>query len=193
MPYFGTFTSVKCPRLAHGAQNPVSDEVYTDVTRRFSAIYDSLPHDAQQALVREHLLPLLNSLPQEKTRKTLSAAARLQKRHASIPKLDLRSKKLEINNMLRELSKDAKRAYVMDSSNRTDLLNEIVGSLASWMNDIWTVVYEHNVDFSLAHQSLLFVSATLERLESIRMVCVSVALVSWWMLTPHDCVGASAH
>lgn len=71
--------------------------------------------------------------------------------------------------MLKELSKDTKRSYVMDSSNRNELLDEIVASLASWMNDVWSVVYEHNVDFAQAHSCLLFVCATLERLDTIRM------------------------
>lgn len=74
--------------------------------------------------------------------------------------------------MLKELLKDTKRSYVVDSSNRAEILEEIVGSLAMWMNDVWTVVYEHNVDFAQAHDCLLFVSATLERIDSIRMGCV---------------------
>ena len=74
--------------------------------------------------------------------------------------------------MLKELSKDTKRSYVMDASNRAELLTEIVESVAAWMNDIWSVVYEHKVDFTKAHECLLFVSATLERLDTIRMGCV---------------------
>ena len=93
----------------------------------------------------------------------------MQKRHASLRKLDLRAKKLEIEAMLRELSKDAKRSYVMDASNQFELLHEIVRSLASWLNDIWSAVYERHVDFALAHECLLFVSASLDRLDNVRI------------------------
>lgn len=144
---------------------------------RFATIYDSLPQDAQQTLIYKQLMPLLNKTSMPKVKKALSAAARLQKRHANIPDLDLRGKKLEINNMLKELNKDTKRSYVMDASNRVELLNEIVDSLAAWLNDIWAVAYEHNVDFTLAHNCLLFVSATLERLENIRMGYVALLLL----------------
>lgn len=138
---------------------------------RFATIFDSLPRDAQQKLVDQQLIPLLSSVPKSKLRKALRAASRLQKRHENIPELDLRDKKLEINNMLRELNKDTKRAYVMDSSNRVELLNEIVDSLAAWLSDVWAVVYEHRVNFSEAHSCLLFVSVTLDRLENVRMGC----------------------
>ncbi|EKM58938.1 uncharacterized protein PHACADRAFT_85922, partial [Phanerochaete carnosa HHB-10118-sp] len=138
---------------------------------RFAAILDSLPRDARQTLVYQQLIPLLNNAPKSKIKKALNAAARLQKRHAGMPDLDLRGKKLEITNMLKELNKDTKRAYVMDTSNLVELLNEIADSLAVWMSDVWVVVYEHNVDFDLAHDCLLFVSSTLDQLENVRMGC----------------------
>jgi hypothetical protein len=139
---------------------------------RFAAIYEALPQDAQESLVYKQLLPLLNNASKGRSKKALAAATRINKFHASIPKLDLRAKKFEVDNMLRELSKDVKRSYVMDVSNRFELLQEIVNSLVSWMNDIWSVVYEHHVEFALAHSCLLFVSATLDRLDNIRMGCV---------------------
>ncbi|GJE94358.1 hypothetical protein PsYK624_105270 [Phanerochaete sordida] len=138
---------------------------------KFATIFDSLPQDAQQTLIYQQLIPLLSSAPNHKAKKILKAASRLQKRHENIPDLDLAAKKAEINNMLTELNKDAKRSYVMDSSNRVELLNEIVDSLARWMSDIWVVVFEHRVDFKAAHGCLLFVSATLDRLENVRMGC----------------------
>lgn len=145
---------------------------------RFATVLDSLPKDAQQTLIYHQLIPLLNTAPKSKVKKALNAAARLQKRHAGRPDLDLRGKEREISNMLKELNKDTKRAYVVDTSNRIELLTEIAESLAVWMSDVWVVVYEHNVDFCLAHDCLLFVSSTLDRLENVRMGYASYFILS---------------
>ncbi|OCH93273.1 hypothetical protein OBBRIDRAFT_339305 [Obba rivulosa] len=135
---------------------------------KFAAIYDALPADAQQALVEKHLIPLLNSVEKPRARKVLSAATSLQRRHAKIPVLDLRAKKYEINALLDELHRDAKRSFIKDRSHRSDLLTETVDSLAEWLSDIWSVVYEHNVEFLHAHKCLLFAASTLEHIGSGR-------------------------
>lgn len=104
-----------------------------------------------------------------RSRKANSTASTLRKRHARLPQLDLRAKDAEIATMLKELAKDAKRSCVTDQSLRVELLEEIVSSLAVWLPDIWRVAYEHNVNFVLVHDCLLFVSSTLDKLASIRM------------------------
>ncbi|KAI0922206.1 hypothetical protein AcW2_006962 [Taiwanofungus camphoratus] len=131
---------------------------------RFTTIYDSLPADAQQALVEKHLIPLLNLVEKGRSKKVLTYAKRLQKRHAGIPVLDLRAKAIEVNALLDELRRDAKRAFVKERSNKGELLNETIDSLTDWLNEIWSVVYEHNVDFMHAHKCLLFVADTLDRI-----------------------------
>ena len=92
----------------------------------------------------------------------------MQKRHADMPVLDLRAKKAELNAMLEELAKDIKRAFVTEGSSKVELLNESVSSLALWLNDIWSVVYEHKVDYVLAHECMLFVIHTLEKIANVR-------------------------
>jgi hypothetical protein len=51
-----------------------------------------------------------------------------------------------------------------ERSTRSEILEEIIDSLLDWLNDIWSVVYEHNVNFSLAHSCLLFVAESLVQL-----------------------------
>lgn len=66
--------------------------------------------------------------------------------------------------MFNELAKDAKTSFIKERSNGKEILEEIIDSLVDWLNDIWTVVYEHNVNFSLAHSCLLFVAESLGQL-----------------------------
>ncbi len=88
----------------------------------------------------------------------------MQRRHAGIPVLDLKAKKREVNTLLDELHRDAKRSFVKERSHRSELLDQTVDSITSWLNDIWRVVYEHNVDFVLAHECLLFTMNTLDQI-----------------------------
>lgn len=150
---------------------------------RFLAAYNSLSPDAQLALVERHLAPLLDSTISAKTKPVLRAAKRAQMRHAGKPVLDLRAKKVELSVMLDELSRDIKRAFVMEGpASRFELLTESVASLASWLGDIWTVSYEHQIDFKLAHDCLLFVDQTLERIANIRAGSV-ISYLSLFFLT----------
>ena len=98
----------------------------------------------------------------------LHAVKRLHKRHQNMPILDLKAKKADINFLMDQLSKDSKESCVTDTSNRPGILDEITSSLTDWLNDIWSVVYEHSVNFSLAHECLLFVCDTLNRLDNVR-------------------------
>lgn len=94
----------------------------------------------------------------------LSAATRLQRKYQEAPTLDLRAKKREINGLLDQLIRDAKISFIKERSNREELLSEIIHTLAGWLHDIWTVVYEHNVDFDIAHQCLVVVAEALAQL-----------------------------
>lgn len=92
------------------------------------------------------------------------AATRLQTKYSKTPVLDLRAKKKQISELLEALAKDAKVAFVSERSHRDELLSEIVHGLLSWLDVIWTVVYEHNVQFAAAHRCLLFVAEALVQL-----------------------------
>ena len=82
--------------------------------------------------------------------------------------LDIKAKEEEINFLLDELSKDSKRSFVMDISNKQEILNEIISSLTDWYNDLWSVAYEHNVQYELVHRCLLLIHSTLNRLANVR-------------------------
>lgn len=120
---------------------------------------------------------MLDNASRVKSKKALAAAARLRSSYQKLPVLDLRAKKLEVNFLLEELTKDSKRSFVMETANKPALLDEIVSSLTDWLSDIWKVAYEYKVEYEVAHECLLFVSNTLTRLNNIRTWSVSLILI----------------
>ncbi|KAH9887674.1 hypothetical protein C8Q73DRAFT_839406 [Cubamyces lactineus] len=138
---------------------------------RFAAIYESLPPDVQQVIIEKQLIPLLNNVSKSKRRKVMASAAKMQRRHAGIPILDLKSKQREVNALLDELHRDAKRSFVRERSHRTELIEQTVESVTTWLNDIWRLVYEHNVDFTRAHRCLLFAVNVLDQIAHGRARC----------------------
>ncbi|KAJ6615540.1 hypothetical protein B0H10DRAFT_2040928 [Mycena sp. CBHHK59/15] len=132
----------------------------------FMKLYDSLPPEARHSLVEKKLAPLLDSVSKERAKKVMQSSNLLQKRYADIPYLDFKGKKKEINSLLDELARDSKRAFVRERSNRDELLAEIIDSILSWLNDIWTVVYTYNVLFEEAHACLLYIAEVLNTLNN---------------------------
>ncbi|KAF9558412.1 hypothetical protein CPC08DRAFT_709643 [Agrocybe pediades] len=132
--------------------------------KKFTEIFTSLPPEAQQTLVETHLSGLLDQIPRDKSKKILAAASRLQNKYKSIPVLNLRQKRMQISSLFDDLSRDSKTSFIRERSNRDELLGEVVHSLTNWLNDIWSVVYEHNVNYSMAHTCLLFVADALTQL-----------------------------
>ncbi|EPQ59835.1 hypothetical protein GLOTRDRAFT_136589 [Gloeophyllum trabeum ATCC 11539] len=137
-------------------------------SERFIRLYDSLPGDARRNLVEKHLVPLLNAVPLDRSRKAIAAASRMHKRYEGIPILNLKQKRKEVNALLDELEKDMKRSFVKGRSIRDELLSEIVDSLTDWLNDIWSIIYEYKVDFEEAHRCLVYAASVLEDLSSSR-------------------------
>ena len=82
--------------------------------------------------------------------------------------LNIEAKEKEVDCVMDELRRDAKRALVMGESRREELLAEAVQSVLQWLNDIWSVVYEHGVDFVLGHRCLIFTSEMLLELGNSR-------------------------
>lgn len=135
---------------------------------RFTRLYETLPPEAQRTLVKKQLVALLDLVPKEKSKKAIAAATRLKHRYAGIPVLDLKAKEREINGILDELKRDHKTSLVKGRSNKDQLLEEAIQSLVDWMNDIWSVVYEHHVNFALAHLCLIFAAEALLELGNTR-------------------------
>lgn len=94
----------------------------------------------------------------------MTAATQLQKKHKQIPKLDLPVKRRQISDLLVDLGRDAKTSLIKERSNRDELLSEIFHGLVTWLNVIWSVVYEYNVQFYVAHACLVFVAQALVQL-----------------------------
>ncbi|KAG6861436.1 hypothetical protein C0995_000276 [Termitomyces sp. Mi166 len=122
-------------------------------------------------MVRLHFLDACNHYP---TPKVLSAASEARSRFRTMPKLDLKGKKKEVNGLMDAVHLDAKLAITRDRSNREELLTEVVDSLTSWLNDIWSVAYEFNDNYHLAHVCLLFtadVASTLSEIPGFGCKC----------------------
>jgi hypothetical protein len=85
-----------------------------------------------------------------------------------MPVLDIKAKRKEINGLLDELNRDAKRAFIKERSNKEELLHEAVESIVVWLNDVWSVAYEYNVDYSLVHRCLLLCADVLDQIGNTR-------------------------
>lgn len=81
-----------------------------------------------------------------------------------MPTLDVKGKRKEIRTLLDALNQDAKISILKERSNRNELLAELADSLTSWLPDIWSAVYEYNVNYLEAHMCLLFVSEVVSQL-----------------------------
>lgn len=140
-------------------------------TAKFLQLYESLPLDAQHALVETSLAPLLDVVCTEKSNPILASALYMHNKYASMPSLNLEAKKWEIVSLLDELARDHKRTYVKERSHKEELLTEVIGSIIDWLNDIWRVVYEYGTNFSKAHACLLYVSQAVEQIGNAQIGC----------------------
>ena len=59
---------------------------------------------------------------------------------------------------MNDLRRDNKRSFLKDRSNRTEIHAEVIDTLACWIEQIWRVMYEHNVHFVKAHNALLYIA-----------------------------------
>ncbi|KAJ7601158.1 hypothetical protein C8J56DRAFT_1157385 [Mycena floridula] len=138
-----------------------SDAVSTNGAR-FMRIYASLPPEAQRTLVEKHLSPLLDNVaPADRARKVMNSATKLQQSCSTIPKLNLHTKRRELEDLLDLYDRDSKCGFTKERSNGPEILHELLTSLASWTAEIWSVVYEHNMHFEKAHACLLFATSIL--------------------------------
>jgi hypothetical protein len=123
-------------------------------------------------------------VPKDKARKILTAATRAKKRCDSIPVLDIGAKEKEVDCVMQELRRDTKFALIKGISHRDELLAEAIQSTLQWLNDIWSVTYEHGVDFMLGHRCLLFTSEMLLELGNPRTEYV-LASYFFHLSNPH--------
>jgi hypothetical protein len=128
-------------------------------------LYRRLPPESQQALVENHLAPLLETTSSKKRDRVFKAAKRSQSRYDGVPDVNLRKKRREMQTLMFMLAKDEKTGFTRERSNREEILQEAVLSISGWVSKIWTMVYEYRVNFELAHECLMYALKTLEMLE----------------------------
>lgn len=109
-------------------------------------LYDALPPESQREILEKHIAPLLKAT-KSPTHNAMATAKRLVQTCAGMPKLDLKAKQQEIQQLQDALNKESKRAFIKEHSNKDELASEIVDSLTDWLNDIWTIVYEFQANF----------------------------------------------
>jgi hypothetical protein len=145
----------------------------------FAQIYDTLPPDAQRSLLENYLVPLLDDLPDAVSTKVITIAKEMQMRFMTIPKLDYFAKRTELEGLLGDIERDQKQSqYIKGRSTREKLFEETIDSLSTWVNDIWSVIYEYQTNFRLAHQCLLLAAETLGRMYTSYRGCVFLHLPS---------------
>ncbi|KAL1752952.1 hypothetical protein FB107DRAFT_264986 [Schizophyllum commune] len=128
----------------------------TTTSAKVNEILENVPPEARQHFIEKYLLSMLDRAPKEQSKKVLSSAARMKTRYAGMPTLDLKGKRREMANVLAELTRDSKRAFVRERSNRDELLEEAVDTIVGWLSDIWRAVYEFKAGFAHAHACLLW-------------------------------------
>ena len=116
---------------------------------RFLEIYDALPTEAQRALLTTHLAPLIDNQTAKEKSHLISTASTLYSKYTHVPKLNLKVKKIEIQDLVGGISRDSKRSLVKERSNKDVLAGEVVDSLTEWLGDIWSLVFEFRVEFAV--------------------------------------------
>ena len=143
----------------------------------FTQIYDTLPPEAQRTVLQSHLVPLLDDLPDSVSIKVINAAKEMQTHLMGIPKLDYNALRTELEQLLNDIERDRKQAqYIKERSVREKLFEETIDSLSTWVNDIWSVIFEYQTNFHLAHQCLLFAADILDRTYAPHGRCVLLNL-----------------
>ena len=139
----------------------------------FSQIYDTLPPDAQRSILENYLVPLLDDLPDSVSTKVIDGAKEMQMRLMAIPKLDYLAKRAELEGLLSDIERDQKQSqYIKERSTRSKLFEETIDSLSTWVNDIWSVIFEYQTNFRLAHECLLLAADIVRRMFTPYRGCV---------------------
>jgi hypothetical protein len=143
----------------------------------FTQIYDTLPPEAQRTVLQSYLVPLLDDLPNSVSTKVINAAKEMQTLFMGIPKLDYDALRTELEQLLNDIERDRKQAqYIKERSAREKLFEETIDSLSTWVNDIWSVIFEYQTNFHLAHQCLLLAAEILSRMYAPHGRCVFLNL-----------------
>ena len=179
IPNDGLFRPPKSRREVCASHGCHCQHVYTRPRRAFSfaQIYDTLPPDAQRSLLENYLVPLLDDLPGSVSTKVIDGAKEMQMRFMTIPKLDYLAKRTELEGLLSDMERDQKQSqYIKERSTRKLLFEETIDSLSTWVNDIWSVIFEYQTNFRLAHQCLLLAAETVHRMFTPYRGCVFLHL-----------------
>jgi hypothetical protein len=75
------------------------------------------------------------------------------------------AKHKQVDALFELLTRETKLAIFGDKNNRDEVLSEIIVTLTDWLNDIWSTVYEHRLQYRRAHACLLFVAESLKHLD----------------------------
>jgi hypothetical protein len=143
----------------------------------FTQIYDTLPPEAQRTFLQGYLAPLLDDLPDSVSTKVIKAAKEMQTLFMGIPKLDYNAMRTELEQLLIDIELDRKQTqYIKERSVREKLFEEVIDSLSTWVNDIWSVIFEYQTNFHLAHQCLLLAAEILGRMYAPHVRCVLLNL-----------------
>ncbi|KAL5512179.1 hypothetical protein ACEPAG_3464 [Sanghuangporus baumii] len=144
--------------------------VRTKASKSFLHVFTSVPALAQAQIVKQALIPFLNTIPKKHAKRAIASARRVAKKAHHIPQVDVAAKKREIEGLLDELSRETK-IYPRSSETKYDMIIlEIIESVVQWLNELWSLAFEFGLDFPRVHTCLLTSMSTLDEVQSMKGV-----------------------
>ncbi|KAL5488473.1 hypothetical protein ACEPAI_6591 [Sanghuangporus weigelae] len=142
--------------------------VRTRASKSFLRVFTSVPALAQAQIVKQALIPFLDTIPRKYARRAVASARSVAKTTHHIPQVDVAAKKKEIESLLDELSREAKISP-RSSGNKYDMvILEIIESIVQWLNELWSLAFEFGLDFPRVHACLLTSMSTLDEVQSMK-------------------------
>ncbi|KAL5530848.1 hypothetical protein ACEPAF_7106 [Sanghuangporus sanghuang] len=134
----------------------------------FLRVFTSVPTLTQAQIVKQALIPFLDTIPRKDAKRAIASARRIAKKAHHIPQVDVAAKKKEIEGLLDELSREAKFTP-RSSGNKYDIMFlEIIESVAQWLNELWSLAFEFGLDFPRVHACLLMSMSILDQVQSMK-------------------------
>ncbi|KAL5508679.1 hypothetical protein ACEPAH_6300 [Sanghuangporus vaninii] len=142
--------------------------VRSTASESFLRVFTSVPTLAQTQIVKQALIPFLDTIPRKDAKRAIASARRIAKKAHHIPQVDVAAKKKEIESLLGELSREAK-FIPRSSGDKYDIMFlEIIESVAQWLNELWSLAFEFGLDFPHVHACLLASMSILDQVQSMK-------------------------
>ncbi|RDB16761.1 hypothetical protein Hypma_002381 [Hypsizygus marmoreus] len=117
-----------------------------------------------QALIRRHLYPTLDSLPEQQRSSIATALDVAHEEFIGVGLIAFHTKSHEITDGLRVLKETPGMFY----ESQGEIMEDVVRSIASWLPILWHVGVERGLEHGLVHESLKFCLESYHKLRDTR-------------------------